>query len=128
MNQSFSIPPEFKLRGAVEKAVLKAAAADLLPERIINRPKSGMLVPVQARFRQELKKYAEAMLLQKDSRIRPYIETRLIKEWLALRGNLLPPHGVKLWQSADGTSNPSTYARPSRSLMKSRIFNPTFTS
>ena len=47
---SFAIPPEFKLSGASEKAVLKRAVADLLPDVILSRPKSGMMVPVQSWF------------------------------------------------------------------------------
>ena len=41
------IPPQYKLAGAQEKAVLKQAVADILPREIIERPKSGMMVPVQ---------------------------------------------------------------------------------
>lgn len=94
---SLAIPPEYKLQGSIEKAVLKQSAADLLPQVILTRPKSGMLVPVQAWFRRDLKKFASEMLLGRDARIRPYIETSVIKNWLAYRDNLFPRHGVKLW-------------------------------
>ena len=97
MEAGFTIPPQYKMEGAVEKAVLKRAVADLLPEAIIARPKSGMLVPVQAWFRDELRTYARAMLLSKDARIRPYLQQPLLKEWLSYQGNLFPRHGVKLW-------------------------------
>lgn len=48
---SMTIPPEYKLSGVQEKAVLKQAVANLLPTAIIDRPKSGMMVPVQLGFR-----------------------------------------------------------------------------
>ncbi|WP_373529295.1 asparagine synthase-related protein [Nostoc sp.] len=48
---SMQIPPEYKLSGVEEKAVLKQAVADILPQAIIHRPKSGMMVPVQMGFR-----------------------------------------------------------------------------
>ena len=47
---AFAIPPQHKLKGSVEKHLLKRAVADLLPAEIIYRPKSGMLVPVEAWF------------------------------------------------------------------------------
>jgi asparagine synthase (glutamine-hydrolysing) len=94
---SFAIPPEHKLAGADEKAVLKRAVADLLPEAILTRPKSGMLVPVQRWFRRELRRYAAGMLLSRSARTRPYLNREPVREWLAYRGSLWPRHGVKLW-------------------------------
>ncbi len=47
---AFDIPPQLKLRGSVEKYLLKQAVRDLLPPAIVDRPKSGMLVPVEAWF------------------------------------------------------------------------------
>jgi asparagine synthase (glutamine-hydrolysing) len=94
---SFAIPPEYKQAGAVEKAILKRAVADLLPETILARPKSGMLVPVQGWFRKDLRRMARGMLLGRRARIRPYIRQEILREWLDYRGSLWPRHGVKLW-------------------------------
>jgi asparagine synthase (glutamine-hydrolysing) len=94
---SFAIPPAYKLAGADEKAVLKASVTDLLPEAILTRPKSGMLVPVQGWFRRELRRYARGLLLDRRARTRPYLNPAVVSEWLAYRGNLWPRHGVKLW-------------------------------
>jgi asparagine synthase (glutamine-hydrolysing) len=60
---SLEVPPEYKLDGAREKAVLKAAVADLLPAQILERPKSGMMVPVQRWFRERWQRPAAALLL-----------------------------------------------------------------
>lgn len=97
VDDSFATPPEHKLAGAVEKAVLKRAVADLLPQAILDRPKSGMLVPVQAWFRRDMKRWARGLLLGRRARIRPYINRELVREWLDYEGNLWPRHGVKLW-------------------------------
>lgn len=94
---SFAIPPEFKLSGASEKAVLKRAVADLLPDVILTRPKSGMLVPVQAWFGRDLRRMARSLLLSRRARIRPYINPAPMREWLEGRGSLRPRAGVKLW-------------------------------
>ncbi|MDQ2686977.1 MAG: asparagine synthase-related protein [Armatimonadota bacterium] len=94
---SFAIPPEYKLAGSHEKAVLKSAVRDLLPPSILTRPKSGMLVPVQRWFQRDLKSYARRLLLGRDARTRPFFTQSVVKEWLAYRGGLWPRHGVKLW-------------------------------
>jgi asparagine synthase (glutamine-hydrolysing) len=95
IDASFAIPPEHKLAGTVEKAVLKAAVADLLPADVVHRPKSGMLVPVQAWFQNELRPYARAMLLDRNARTRPYFDGRTVKAWLDTPRE--PKRGVKLW-------------------------------
>jgi asparagine synthase (glutamine-hydrolysing) len=94
---SMEIPPEYKLSGVEEKAVLKAAVADLLPDAIINRPKSGMMVPVQLGFREYWNREARSLLLDKKAAIAPYINQDLIRDWLNYRGDTWGRYGVKLW-------------------------------
>ncbi|WP_310417040.1 asparagine synthetase B family protein [Chamaesiphon sp. OTE_8_metabat_110] len=94
---SMTIPPEYKLSGVKEKAVLKQAVADLLPAAIIDRPKSGMMVPVQLGFRKYWQRQAAKMLLSRRALIAPYINQNLIKEWLSFRGDVWGRYGVKLW-------------------------------
>ena len=72
---SMAVPPKYKLAGAEEKAVLKEAVKDLLPETIINRPKSGMMVPVQLGFNQYWRRDARRLFLNKNSAIAPYLNT-----------------------------------------------------
>ncbi len=94
---SLQIPPSYKLSGAAEKAVLKEAVKDLLPDAIIARPKSGMMVPVQLRFRKYWQREARALLLNKRARLKPYLNQKLIGDWLAYRGDTWSRYGVKLW-------------------------------
>jgi asparagine synthase (glutamine-hydrolysing) len=94
---SMAIPPEYKLSGVREKAVLKQAVADLLPATIIDRPKSGMMVPVQLGFRKYWQRQARSMLLSRRALIAPYIDRYLIKEWLNFQGDVWGRYGVKLW-------------------------------
>jgi len=95
VDASFAIPPEHKLAGSVEKAVLKAAVADLLPAEIVHRPKSGMLVPVQAWFAGELRAYARDLLLDRRARTAPYLDAATVKHWLDTPR--APRRGVKIW-------------------------------
>lgn len=102
---AFSIPAKMKLMGSVEKYLLKEAVRDLLPPAIIDRPKSGMLVPVEAWFSPASRQRKAGPLLPLarerllDSRFladivqRPYLEKLLAGKL----GGLRPRHGVKIW-------------------------------
>jgi asparagine synthase (glutamine-hydrolysing) len=94
---SMAIPPQYKLSGAEEKAVLKQAVADLLPAAILKRPKSGMMVPVQAGFQREWQRAARGLLLSRQAAIAPYLNQALIRQWLNYQGDPWRRYGVKLW-------------------------------
>ncbi|BAZ09362.1 asparagine synthase [Calothrix sp. NIES-4071] len=94
---SMQIPPEYKLSGVEEKAVLKLAVADIVPEAIINRPKSGMMVPVQLGFRKYWQQEARSLLLNRNAMTAPYFNQSVIKDWLNYRGDTWRRYGVKLW-------------------------------
>ncbi len=94
---SMEIPPEYKLSGVEEKAVLKQAVKDILPERIIHRPKSGMMVPVQLGFKKYWQREARNLLLNKKSLISTYINPEIIRNWLDFQGDIWHRYGVKLW-------------------------------
>ncbi|MBW4686988.1 MAG: 7-cyano-7-deazaguanine synthase [Komarekiella atlantica HA4396-MV6] len=94
---SMQIPPEYKLSGVEEKAVLKQAVLDILPDAIIHRPKSGMMVPVQLGFRKYWQREARNLLLNKKSAIAPYINQSLLRDWLDYRGDIWGRYGIKLW-------------------------------
>ena len=91
------IPPQYKLSGVEEKAVLKQAVADIVPDAIINRPKSGMMVPVQLGFRKYWQREARSLLLNRNAMTAPYFNQSLIKDWLNYRGDTWRRYGVKLW-------------------------------
>ncbi|MFI1730450.1 asparagine synthase-related protein [Streptomyces acidicola] len=62
--------PRWKLNRAVEKWVLKEAVRDLLPGTVVDRPKSGMRVPVQQWLGGPLKELAGDLLLSREARAR----------------------------------------------------------
>lgn len=97
VEMSLEIPPEYKLEGAREKAVLKAAVADLLPERILERAKSGMMVPVQRWFREYWHRRAGALLVSRHARTKHFFNQDVIRDWLNYRGDIWGRYGVKLW-------------------------------
>ena len=97
VEMSLAIPPRWKLHGSVEKYLLKRAVEDLLPRSIIERPKSGMLVPVEAWFRGPLLPAARERLLDGLAGYglvrRDYMEA-LLEGRL---GGVRPRHGAKIW-------------------------------
>lgn len=94
---SFAIPPQGKLRGSVEKYLLKEAVRDLLPETIIRRPKSGMLVPVEAWFQGPLLPEARQRLLDGLTPYRLFQRDYLERLLDGRLGGLRPRHGAKIW-------------------------------
>jgi asparagine synthase (glutamine-hydrolysing) len=94
---AFEIPPQLKLRGSIEKYLLKEAVRDLLPSTIIDRPKSGMLVPVEGWFKGPLESHARERLLDGLAPYglfqRDYLERLLDGRLPGLR----PRRGVKIW-------------------------------
>ena len=94
---AFQLPAQLKLRGSIEKYLLKEAVRDLLPAAIVDRPKSGMLVPVEAGFKGPLLSHARERLLdgltKYDLFDRAYLE-RLLGGRLP---GLHPRRGVKIW-------------------------------
>ena len=94
---AFQIPSRLKLRGSVEKYLLKEAVRDLLPSAIVDRPKSGMLVPVEGWFKGPLLPHARERLIDGLTPYglfdRGYLE-RLLSGRLA---GLRPRRGIKIW-------------------------------
>ena len=94
---SFRIPAQGKLKESAEKYLLKAAVADLLPPAIVERPKSGMLVPVEGWFQGPLRNLARERLLDEHFG-QPWLQRAYVER--LLDGNLpglRPRRGVKIW-------------------------------
>jgi asparagine synthase (glutamine-hydrolysing) len=96
---SMRVPPRLKLEGAVEKSILKRAVADLVPRTIIERPKSGMRVPVHYWFQGELRRFARRRLSKRRmcrlGLFDPdYIQQIVKYDTIAVPGQR---HGLKLW-------------------------------
>jgi asparagine synthase (glutamine-hydrolysing) len=95
VDHAFTVPPRLKLAGAAEKWILKEAVRDLLPHTIVDRPKSGMRVPVQQWLAGPLRSLTHDVLLSRreDTLFNP----ATVRTWLRGDGVLLPRQGGKLW-------------------------------
>ncbi|OYV17215.1 MAG: asparagine synthase (glutamine-hydrolyzing) [Methylococcaceae bacterium NSP1-2] len=95
---AFSLPPAMKLKGSIEKYVLKQAVSDIVPASIIARPKSGMLVPVHYWFNKDLKSFTKAVLLDNNAKIRNLIERKSLQNLIDFKGGGIKPYyGDRLW-------------------------------
>lgn len=90
--------PQLKLKGTIEKFILKQAVADLVPERIMERPKSGMQVPVELWFRPGGPLHHEAR--RRLRRLEDYelFDKAYLRELARFElPGFLPRHGPKIW-------------------------------
>ena len=97
IDYSFRIPANLKLAGTTEKWILKEAVRDLLPATIVDRPKSGMRVPVQQWLTGPLADLGNDLLFGPSARARDLFRADTLRAWLRGDGSLLPRHGGKLW-------------------------------
>ena len=105
VEMAFRIPPRMKLMGSVEKYLLKSAVSDLLPREILERPKSGMLVPVEAWFSPggrmksagPLWKFGRERILDSTVFSRLFRRAYLEKLVAGKLGGVRPRHGAKVW-------------------------------
>ncbi|MBN2304478.1 MAG: asparagine synthase (glutamine-hydrolyzing) [Anaerolineae bacterium] len=91
------IPSNLKLRGGVTKHILKQAAAGLLPDDIIYRPKHGFGVPLGRWFREGLRDYAHNVLLDSGTLARGYFHEAAIRHLLDEHTNGQRDHGQRIW-------------------------------
>jgi asparagine synthase (glutamine-hydrolysing) len=92
-----SVPDHYRLRGLTGKWILRAAAKQWLPRRILERPKVGFRVPVNEWFRGPMRDYLLEHLRGTASLTRPYYDASrldaLLDEHIAGRQN----HEKLLW-------------------------------
>lgn len=91
------IPSNLKLRGKVTKFILKEAAAGLLPDDIIRRPKHGFGVPVGRWFRERLREYAREILLDPGTLARGYFREAAVRQLLDEHTSGARNHGQRIW-------------------------------
>jgi asparagine synthase (glutamine-hydrolysing) len=97
VDAAFALPPALKLRGVQEKWILKQAVRDLLPPTILQRPKSGMLMPVQYWLHGPLRDLANDLLLGPQARARGLFREQVVRDWMQHRDLVWRRHGQFIW-------------------------------
>lgn len=94
---AFAIPPELKLMGTVEKWILKEAVRDLLPPLIVDRPKSGMQMPLDDWLTGSLGRAVRDYVLTPTSETYGLFQLGTLKSWLRGEHDLWQRQASKLW-------------------------------
>ncbi len=98
VSMSMRMKSTLKLYRGDEKIILKSAYKNDLPDEIINRPKSGMRVPVHFWFQGEMKKFAKKHLLSSHFLDLGYFDPDGIKNLLKYDNeDGLRRHGLLIW-------------------------------
>ncbi|MBD3315192.1 MAG: asparagine synthetase B, partial [Chitinivibrionales bacterium] len=92
-----SIPSKYKLQGTTGKYLLKKAAAQVLPQSIINRKKMGFAIPVDDWFRGKLRGTFESEVLSKSNRSRAFFDMNYISRLWADHQRKTSNYGYQLW-------------------------------
>jgi asparagine synthase (glutamine-hydrolysing) len=95
---SFRLPAHLKVHGGDEKIVLKNLYRDALPASVIDRPKSGMRVPVHAWFQGPMKAIARDVLAPKRLKRDGIWNPDRVRQLLAYNTSEGPGrYGLRLW-------------------------------
>jgi asparagine synthase (glutamine-hydrolysing) len=79
-----TVPPELHLRGGRMKDLLKRAVADRVPASVIDRPKQGFAVPLDAWFRGPLGGVLREILLSEVTASRGIVDTSAVERIIGL--------------------------------------------
>jgi len=77
-----SVPPDLKMKGLVEKDVLRNSMKGLLPGEILTRPKRGMTSPLESWLRGSLPDFAQEMLSAERVRRKGYFSPETVSDLL----------------------------------------------
>jgi asparagine synthase (glutamine-hydrolysing) len=92
-----SLPDDYRVRGLRGKWILREAGKELIPERILTRPKVGFRVPVNQWFRNEMRDYLLDHLQSGSSITRAYYDACVLDRVLAEHMNGRQNHEKLLW-------------------------------
>ena len=92
-----SLPDSLRTSGRTGKIALRRAFADLLPEQVSRRGKTGFGVPLGRWFRQDLRELARDLLLDRRARERGALRPAEVKRLLDEHASGRRDHGHRLW-------------------------------
>jgi len=96
MQFAASLPGSMKIRRMTTKYLLRQVAEELLPRRILTRPKQGFGLPIDRWMREDLAPLSRDVLLDKRARERGILDPQAVEELLSKqqRGE---PRGFQIW-------------------------------
>ena len=97
MEYAARLPPAMKLQGTTLKHLLKQVAYRLLPRTLLDRPKMGFGVPLDAWFRGALHDFARDHLLSSRARTRGIVEPAYVERLLDEHRSGRRPWHYQIW-------------------------------
>lgn len=97
MEFAASVPSSIKIRGTKLKYILKKALAPVLPREILKRGKMGFGIPIDRWFRDQLKDYADEILMSQKSIDRGYFKKASVKRILDDHCESRANNGARIW-------------------------------
>ncbi|MBI4092925.1 MAG: asparagine synthase (glutamine-hydrolyzing) [Candidatus Kerfeldbacteria bacterium] len=92
-----SLPDEYKINGGVQKFLLRKQFGHLLPAGLLEQPKRGFDLPVNAWLRGELKDFLRQRLTDPTFRQLPYFNHSFIDRLMSEHEQQRAHHGIRLW-------------------------------
>src|SRR6266850_583046 len=92
-----TLPDNFRVRGLRSKWILREAGKQLIPGRILKRPKVGFRVPINQWFRGKMRDYLVDHLQSASSSTRAYYDARALDQVLTEHLNGRQNHEKLLW-------------------------------
>ena len=93
----FSLPSDFRLKGLTTKYILKQTVTDLLPKKIINRPKKGFGAPIAQWINKDLKKLIANKLAPKRIKKQDIFNTQTVQQLVEEHWNRKKDNRMKIW-------------------------------
>jgi len=91
------LPIDQKIRGAIGKRLLRRLLNRYVPDRLIDRPKMGFGIPIEAWLRSKLKPWAEDLLFGVPTVIDELIDMKAVRDiWLEHKSGRSDQH-YRLW-------------------------------
>jgi asparagine synthase (glutamine-hydrolysing) len=91
------LPNAMKLRNGGTKYILKRAFERLLPKEICRRGKMGFSIPIDKWFREDLREYADRVLLHGHKDLTRYFDEDALKAMLDEHCKGTRQYGIQLW-------------------------------
>lgn len=91
------LPVSMKVHGAQTKFLLKQVARRYLPDAIVDRPKVGFAVPLDAWFRADLRMLARDVLLDSRATARGLFRADRVARLIGQHTSGKAEHGARLW-------------------------------
>lgn len=97
VEMALSIPPSVRMENLRTKTLLRFAFANLVPQEVLHREKTGFTLPLATWFRGELGDRARDVLLDATGRARGYFKPSAVETMLADHAAGKTDHGSRLW-------------------------------